>query len=261
MPLGPSRSSRPPADPTSQIIHSGNAAGHVFRAVTPILNAWRAADSALLPGASAWSPETIAALLDYLNRSQKGECCSHSSKMTLRVSWPLRQRFCCMPHSQTSGHQQSAALLVNRLCSWPIPHPFPLSCRPIWKADSFAAAEASKPAAHSSAPFHPTASQMVGAACRSSRGCVGGPVGLARQRPIGPGVDERVRAERRQRTILLGRTILLRRASAFGSPELHPPILKSQDRRQRERKAVSFSVAQVLDFFPAIHDHLPMIDR
>jgi 5-methylcytosine-specific restriction enzyme B len=62
----------PAADPTSQIIHSGNAAGHVFRAVTPILNAWRAADSALLPGAPAWFPETTAALLDYLDRNPEG---------------------------------------------------------------------------------------------------------------------------------------------------------------------------------------------
>jgi 5-methylcytosine-specific restriction protein B len=59
----------PAADPTSRIVHSGTAAGHVFRAVTPILNAWRAADSALLPGAPAWSPEPTAALLDYLDRN------------------------------------------------------------------------------------------------------------------------------------------------------------------------------------------------
>jgi 5-methylcytosine-specific restriction enzyme B len=57
-------------DPTSQIVHSGNAAGHVFRAVTPILDAWRAADSALLPGAApAWSADATAVLLDHLERN------------------------------------------------------------------------------------------------------------------------------------------------------------------------------------------------
>ena len=59
----------PHLDPGSQIIHGGNAASHAFRAVGPILHAWRAGDSAFQPGTAVWSPETTAALFTFLRGS------------------------------------------------------------------------------------------------------------------------------------------------------------------------------------------------
>src|SRR4051812_43792240 len=76
---------------------------------------------------------------------------------------------------------------------------------------------------------------------------------IAGGRRSGPGMRLRcspVIAERHQRAILLGWTILLGGPPPSVSSERHPPILKCQERRQRERKTPSRSVVRVLTFLP-----------
>jgi 5-methylcytosine-specific restriction protein B len=54
------------ADPSSQIVHGGNAANHVFRACDALLRAWRDGSSAFRPEAAVWSPQVASSLLAYL---------------------------------------------------------------------------------------------------------------------------------------------------------------------------------------------------
>jgi 5-methylcytosine-specific restriction protein B len=59
----------PPAvDPSTGVRQPGGGAAHVFRAVAPVLTAWRESGSALSPGESVWNEKVGTALAEYLDR-------------------------------------------------------------------------------------------------------------------------------------------------------------------------------------------------
>ena len=55
-----------PVDAASEIVHSGAGFAHARLATEPVLEAWRAGDSALVPGTDAWGHAAATALRDYL---------------------------------------------------------------------------------------------------------------------------------------------------------------------------------------------------
>lgn len=58
-------------DPYQSIVHPGTGAAHTYRAVRPVLDAWRTGESVLSPGASIWSAEVIDSLDRYLSSADR----------------------------------------------------------------------------------------------------------------------------------------------------------------------------------------------
>ena len=61
-----------PVNLVTQIAHVTSGATHTFRAVAPILKAWRSGASAFLPGHEVWTSEVAQSLLDGLPSTQAG---------------------------------------------------------------------------------------------------------------------------------------------------------------------------------------------